>query len=369
MESTHQPRVISETRAQFSVNYYQLLASDGSPTGVLPDFTANTDLLINFYTAMVRTRLFDTKAIALQRTGKMGTYPSSLGQEAIGVATGVAMQKNDVLIPYYRDLATQTIRGVSLVDTLLLWGGDERGNDFAESREDFPCCVPIANQVTHGAGVATAIKIRNERRAVVTTCGDGATSRGDFAEALNLAGVWQLPLVCVVNNNQWAISVPRANQTAAETIAQKGLAAGIDCEQVDGCDVLAMYDALTRALKKAYDGKGATIIEAISYRLCDHTTADDATRYRPPQAVKTGWKNEPIKRFRNFLHHQGLWDESKEQALFQQCEKEIELAVEEYLNVEAQAPESMFDYLYEELPAALKEQRKHVMHKAKRGNS
>ena len=170
MDKGQQPRAISEVRAQFSVNYYQLLSSDGKPIGALPSFTSDNDLLINLYTAMVRTRVFDTKAIALQRTGKMGTYPSSLGQEAIGAAIGFAMQSEDVLSPYYRDLSAQIIRGVSLVDTLLLWGGDERGNNYDKAKEDFPCCVPIANQVTHGAGIATAIKIRNERRAVVTTC-------------------------------------------------------------------------------------------------------------------------------------------------------------------------------------------------------
>lgn len=353
-----------ELRAQFNIQYYQYLNEEGKPQTTLPRFTEDTALLLKLYDAMVMTRLLDKKCIALQRTGKMGTYPSVLGQEAVGVGIGFAMRSNDVFVPYYRDMATQIIRGVDIKDILLCWGGDERGNNFKNAREDFPCCVPIATQITHAAGVASAIKLRHQTRAVVTTAGDGATSRGDFAETVNLAGTWQLPLVIVINNNQWAISVPINLQTAAKTLAQKGIAGGIHSEQIDGCDIIAVYDAVTQALKRAYEGKGPTLIEAITYRLSDHTTADDATRYRPPDAVKDGWKMEPIKRFRNFLYERQIWDEEQEKQLYQRCEQKISQAVDDYLNTQAEAPEAMFDYLYQELPENLHEQRQQLINKS-----
>ena len=354
-----------ELRAQFDIHYFQHLDNDGVLIKDLPQGLDNDETQIALYKAMVLTRLLDKKCVALQRTGKMGTYPSTLGQEAVGVGIGYAMKQDDVLAPYYRDMATQLIRGVNIKDILLCWGGDERGNNSEQSPQDLPCCVPIATQVTHAAGIASAMKLRHENRAVVTTLGDGATSRGDFAESINLAGAWQLPMVVVINNNQWAISVPRSVQSAAETLAQKGIAGGIHCEQVDGCDVLAVYDAVKRALENAYEGKGPTLIEAITYRLCDHTTADDATRYSPPEGLKKGWEKEPVKRFRSFLHNKKLWDEGKETALYEQCEEKINKAVQEYLDTEAQPPEAMFDYLHEELPHSLNEQRQQLIDKTR----
>lgn len=357
-------RAQPELREHFDIPYYQYLNEEGQAQNDLPNFVQDSALLIKLYEAMVKTRLLDKKCIALQRTGKMGTYPSVLGQEAVGVGIGYAMSGSDVFVPYYRDMATQLIRGVDIKEVLLCWGGDERGNDFKKAREDFPNCVPIATQITHAAGIASAIKAKSQSRAVVTTAGDGATSRGDFSETVNLAGAWQLPLVIVINNNQWAISVPRKLQTAAQTLAQKGIAGGIYSEQIDGCDIIAVYDAITQALKKAYEGKGPTLIEAITYRLSDHTTADDATRYRAPDAVKDGWKMEPIKRFRNFLHDRQLWSEEQEKELYQRCEQAINQGVEDYLNTPAEAPTAMFDYLYQELPETLLEQRLHVLSKS-----
>ena len=359
---------LPELTAQFDIYYYQFLDEEGVLQSDLPNHLDDSALQIKFYRAMVLTRSLDKKCIALQRTGKLGTYPSTLGQEAVGVGIAYAMEQTDVLAPYYRDTAAQLIRGTRIRDILLCWGGDERGNNSGQSIEDLPCNVPIATQVTHGAGIASAMKIRHQKRAVVSTLGDGATSRGDFSESINLAGAWQLPLVVVINNNQWAISVPRSVQTAAQTLAQKGISGEVRCEQVDGCDVLAVYDAVKRALKYAYDGKGPTLIEAITYRLSDHTTADDATRYREPDELKKGWEKEPIKRYRNFLHNNNLWDENKEKELYSQCEKQIDEAVDEYLNTEAQPPESMFDYLHEEIPESLLEQRRHLIQKTSGGD-
>ena len=320
------------------------------------------DELLKFYETLVLIRQFDKKAVSLQRTGQLGTYPSCLGQEAFSAGVGFAMEPNDLLVPYYRDQAAQYIRGVPLSQLLQLWGGDERANLFEGiAAEDFPICVPIATQITHAAGVATAFKARGQKRVAVATCGEGASSRGDFYEAINLAGVWQLPLVVVVNNNQWAISVPRELQTGAETIAQKAIAAGIPSERVNGNDVIAVHHCVKAAIERARSGKGATLIEAVSYRLGDHTTADDATRYRPPEEVKAAWQFEPVKRMQSFLHQQGCWDAESERKLLARVSEEVEAAAQNYLSIEDQKPTDFIDYLFEELPFSMQPQREHCL--------
>lgn len=221
------------------------------------------------------------------------------------------MQPDDVFLPSYREHGGQLWRGVTLRELLLYWGGDERGNDFAGPREDFPNCVPVGSHPPHAVGVALAFRLRGEPRASVCVVGDGATSKGDFAEALNMAGVWRVPAVFIVNSNVWAISVPRDRQSAAETLAQKAVAAGILGEQVDGNDVIAVRAIMERA--RARQGQGPSLIEAVSYRLCDHTTSDDASRYRDDAEVSRHWPAEPLVRLRNFLTAAGHWDKAKEE--------------------------------------------------------
>jgi len=328
----------------------------------LPHLPENTDWprLVDGYRHMALIRTFDKKAVNLQRTGKLGTYASCLGAEAIAVAGGMALHDSDVFVPYYRDHATQYLRGVPLYQILQYWGGDERGNAFpadTPAARDLPNCVPIATQLTQAAGIATKAKLDHGRAAVLATCGDGATSRGDFHEALNVAGVWQLPLVVMVNNNQWAISVPRSLQTASDTIAQKAVAAGIEGFQVDGNDLPALLEALDYALKKARHGKGATLIEAVSYRLGDHTTADDASRYRKASDLHNAWQREPVARLRQALADAGHWNAEQEKQWLAECQQQVDNAVETYLNQPPQLPTDMLDYLYAELPEALKAQR------------
>src|SRR5215213_2219500 len=250
---------------------------------------------------MVLMRTYDAKAIALQRTGQLGTYAPILGQEAIQAGVGSAMKSDDVFLMTYREQGVQLMRGVTMKELLLYWSGDERGSDYAGPRRDFPICITIAAHATHAAGAAYAIKLKREQRAVVCALGDGATSKGDFYEGMNAAGAWQLPLVFLVTNNQWAISVPRKAQSAAETLAQKGIAAGIPSEQIDGNDLIAVRDAMDRALARARSGGGPSLIEALSYRLSDHTTADDASRYRSADEVADAWKREPLMRVRTYL--------------------------------------------------------------------
>lgn len=343
--------------ARFEIPYTQYINAQGESHGDLPDIINNTEALQALYRNMVLTRIFDKKAIALQRTGKMGTYAPINGQEAISTAIGHVMRPEDVFIPYYRDYAAQFQRGVKMSEILAFWGGDERGSHFQNNAQDMPICVPIASQCLHAAGIAFAFKYKKEARVAVVTIGEGGTSEGDFYEAMNVAGTWNLPVVFVVNNNQWAISVPRHKQTRTETIAQKAIAAGFSGIQVDGNDVLAMHKVLEDALDKARCGAGPSLIEAITYRLCDHTTADDATRYQPQEEVTEAKPGEPIARFKRFLEQQNLWDASQEEALHKACMIEVQNAVDEYLSQSPQPISSIFDYHYAELPEYLVLQR------------
>ena len=349
--------MLMTTVARFEIDYTQFVNPEGEATQPLPDFAKEPAALIALYRAMLLARAFDAKAIALQRTGKIGTFASALGQEAVGVGVASAMRTDDVLVPSYRDHPAQFFRGVTMTESLLYWGGDERGSDFAVPRGDFANCVPIATQVAHATGAAYAFGLRHEPRVAVCMLGDGGTSRGDFYEALNMAGVWRVPMVTVVNNNQWAISVPRSLQSAAATLAQKAIAAGVDGRQVDGNDVIAVRYVVEAALDKARGGGGPALIEALTYRLGDHTTADDATRYRDAESVRQQWSFEPIGRLRNYLARIGAWDKDREEALQRECAERVNEAVEAYIATPPPTTDAMFDCLYATLPAVLEAQR------------
>ena len=347
-----------KTQARFEIGYEQLLAPDGKPrVKQLPAFARDRDEMLRMYRVMSLTRAFDSRAISLQRTGKLGTYASCLGHEAAHVGAGAAMLHEDVLCPSYREYGAQFWRGVKPEEVLLYWGGDERGNDFSGPAHDFAWSVPIATQTLYGAGAALAFKTRGEKRAAVAFLGDGGTSEGAFYEALNVAGVMQLPIVFVVVNNKWAISVPLAQQTRAETLAQKAIAAGIPGIQVDGNDVIAVRKTAEEALARARDGKGPTVIEALTYRLSDHTTADDARRYRSDAEVEEARSKEPLVRTRKYLESLQAWDDEQEAALASENKKTVEAAVKAYLDTPRQPVTAMFDYMYAELPETLREQR------------
>src|SRR6266571_2727627 len=346
--------------ARFEVRRHACLAPDGSLRGPLPAWAADPQNLVPLYRAMVLTRAFDLKAVALQRTGRLGTYAVSLGQEAVAVGVASAMRTEDVLLPSYRDNGALLWRGVKMEEILLYWGGDERGNRSSGPPQDFPFCVPVGSQAPHAAGVAYAFRLRKQPRVAVCFFGDGATSKGDVWEAMNFAGVWKLPLVFVANNNQWAISVPLKLQTASATLAQKAIAAGFEGEQVDGNDVIAVRAAAEEAIAAARAGGGPRLIEAVTYRLGDHTTADDAARYRPPEEVQARWKEEPITRLRSYLVSRKAWGKAKEEQLAAECQERVEAAVERYLATGPRAPQTMFDHLYAELPAVYAGQRQEL---------
>lgn len=352
------------TVARFEVTFHQVINDQGEQCNPLPEFAQDKNTLLELYRIMVQARTFDKKAIALQRTGKMGTYAPINGQEAISTAIGHAMHSKDVFIPYYRDYAAQFQRGVKMSEILAYWGGDERGSKFASQSEDLPICVPIASQCLHAAGIAFAFKFRKQARVAVTCIGDGGTSEGDFYEAINVAGAWKLPVVFVVNNNQWAISVPLSKQTAAQTIAQKAIAAGFEGVQVDGNDIIAMRQVMGDAIEKARQGGGPTLVEALTYRLCDHTTADDATRYQPGEEVEAAKTKEPIARFKHYLEQQKIWDESQETKLINDCMEIVQEQVDEYLDSRGQTIDTAFDYHFETLPDYLIEQRAIAMEEA-----
>jgi 2-oxoisovalerate dehydrogenase E1 component alpha subunit len=346
--------------ANFVVCRRAYLDPDGQVSGVLPDFASDQGVLVDMYRAMVLARSFDLKAVSLQRTGRLGTYATSLGQEAVGVGIASAMRPEDVLLPSYRDNSALLLRGVKLEEILLFWGGDERGNRWSGPPHDFPVCIPVGSQAPHAAGVAYAFKYRKEARIAVCILGDGATSKGDVFEAMNFAGVWKLPVVFVVNNNQWAISVPLRRQTASQTLAQKAIAAGFSGEQVDGNDVIAVRAAVDTAIAAARAGEGPRLIEAVTYRLGDHTTADDASRYRSAEEVQEHWKEEPLTRVRTYLVKRFNWNKAQEEEVTSECNRRVDAAIERYLEIAPRAPETMFDHLYAKLPSIYAGQRKEV---------
>lgn len=346
-----------KTIAEFAIGYEQMLDANGLAAGDLPAFAQDDAELVRMYSMMVLCRLFDTKAINLQRTGRLGTYAPCTGHEATHVGVGAAMVAGDVLSPVYREYGTQLWRGVTLTEILTYWAGDESGNNFQGPRGDFPWCVPIGSQSPHAAGVAMAFKIRRQPFCAVAYIGDGGTSQGAFHEAVNMAGAQKLPAIFVVVNNGWAISVPAAEQTAAQTFAQKGLGNGVPGIQVDGNDVIAVRAVMEQALARARAGEGPTVVEAVTYRLSDHTTADDASRYRPAAELEAAWQREPLIRTRRYLESRKVWDETRETALRADCTRQIDAAVQAYQNRPPPRTDAMFDHLFANPPAALADQK------------
>ncbi len=345
------------TCASFQIEHLQYLDAEGKLRAAAPPLAKDFEQLVALYRQMLFVRVFDAKSVALQRTGKLGTYASCLGHEAVHVGVGSALRPEDCFAPSYREYGAQFCRGVQAREVLMYWGGDERGNDYSGPRHDFAWCVPIATQCLHAAGAALAYKLRKEPRAAVCCVGDGGSSKADFYGAINVTGAMTLPLVAVIINNQWAISVPRKAQTGAQTLAQKGIAAGLPCVQVDGNDLIAVRAAMDTALERARKGEGGTVIEAVTYRLSDHTTADDARRYRDDAEVKAAWAREPMKRLRAYLEAHKAWDEKKEEAWKAECAARVDAEVNAYLESKAQPVTAMFDYTYAELPVDLARQR------------
>lgn len=316
----------------------------------------DNEKLIGMYKTMLLTRCADNKALQLQRQGRMLTYAPNTGQEAAQVGSAAAIEEKDWLVPAFRDLGAWLTKGMSLEKVYLYWFGNEMGSNLPENVKMLPIAVPIATQFNHAVGIAMASNIKGEDEVTIAYIGDGGTSEGDFHEALNFAGVFNAPVVFIVQNNQYAISVSRNIQTKSKTIAQKAVAYGIPGIQVDGNDLLAMYTATKEAVDRARNGGGATLIEALTYRLGAHTTSDDPTRYREDREVEEWKEKDPLKRFKKYLIDKGLWSEEKD---IEQIEEYEKYALEVFKKVEASGdtePLDIFKYHYEEMPKHLVEQ-------------
>jgi pyruvate dehydrogenase E1 component alpha subunit len=321
------------------------------------------ELLLKLYRAMVQARRFDERMLRLQRQGRLGTFAPIKGQEASQLGAVAALRESDWLVPAFREAAAEAWRGRSLESILLYYNGFNQGGKVEEGSTNLPTTIPVGTQILHGAGLGYAIKYRQEDAVAMVFFGDGATSEGDFHEGLNFAAVFQVPTIFVCQNNHWAISLPREHQTRSKTLAQKALAYGMPGIQVDGNDILAMYAASQEAVERARAGEGPTLIEAVTYRLSVHTTADDPTRYRKEEEVEQWQGKDPITRFQKYLVDKGLLDQSQ----ISQIEEEVENEIKEVVNrAEAQMkelenePMIMFEHLYAELPPHLQEQREEL---------
>jgi pyruvate dehydrogenase E1 component alpha subunit len=334
---------------------FQILAENGRAAPEHEPKLPASDLQ-KLYALMATTRAADLKALKLQRQGRMGTFAPSLGHEACQVGSAFALQPKDWVFPYFRDLGTYITLGLPLKNYYLYWMGNEEGMRIPAGLNIFTISVPVGSQLPHSVGCAMAMKYRKEQAAVVAYFGDGATSEGDFSEALNFAGVLKTPNVFICFNNQYAISTPVRQQTAAKSIAEKATAFGFNGIRADGNDVLAMYALTREALEKARSGGGPTLIEAFTYRMGNHTTSDDASRYRMEAEVKDWSRRDPIERFRLYLKDKGLLDESFESRVQKEAEDLINRAVEEAENTPPPRPEDLFIHTYKEMTPELNEQ-------------
>ena len=316
-------------------------------------------LLRKLYRAMVRGRQFDRFLLTLQRQGRIGTFAPIEGQEAAQIGPAAALRSDDWMVPSFRETGAALWRGVPLDGILLYNAGYNEGAAVPDDQFTLPIAVPVASQLPHAVGISYALKLRGSDKVVMTFFGDGATSEGDFHEALNFAAVYGTPTIFVCQNNQWAISLPRDQQTRSKSLAQKSLAYAMPGIQVDGNDILATYAAAAEAVERARNGDGPTLIECVTYRMGVHTTADDPSRYRSDEDVEKWHKRDPIDRFRTYLKKKKLLSDSDIEELELQIEKEIEDAWE---NAQSQmeeigAPKAMFDHVYATLPPYLERQR------------
>jgi pyruvate dehydrogenase E1 component subunit alpha len=347
------PRRALEPR--FSVEYLSILDSDSRLDAALePDIAP--DRLKELYRAMLLGRRLDERMVRLQRQGRIGTFAPIKGQEASQMGSVFTLRPTDWMVPSFRETAAMVWRGWPIEKLLLFFAGYVEGGQPGADQHDLPVAIPVATQLPHAVGLAYAAQYRGDDVVVMAYFGDGATSEGDFHEALNFAGVWHVPVVFVCQNNQWAISVPLKKQTHSRTIAQKALAYGLPGIQVDGNDVLAVYAASREAVDRARAGEGPTLIECVTYRLGVHTTADDPTKYRSEEEVREWERKDPLTRFAGYLEGKGLLEEGLEQ----EVDEEIAAAVKRF---EAYGPPDllrMFDHVYADPPPHLVAQRREV---------
>ena len=310
------------------------------------------------YRQMMIARKFDEKAFSLQRRGDISTYAPHKGQEAAQIGAMFALGEEDWMVPSFRETAAFIARGAPLDQIFLRWMGDANGQAELSELNTLPVAIPVGTQNQHLAGIGMAMEKKDDDKAVLGFTGDGSTSQGDFHEALNFSGVYSAHSIFFVQNNQYAISMPRERQTKSETIAQKGLAHGVDGIQVDGNDILAVIKAVEEALEKARNGE-PVLIEAVTYRLEDHTTSDDSTRYRDEEEVEEWKEEDPLKRFREYLKEHGIWNEELE-AFEEEAEEKVNDAAEKAMDADEPEFDELFDYVYDEMPEMLQKEKEQL---------
>jgi pyruvate dehydrogenase E1 component alpha subunit len=346
----------------YQVDYLSILDEKGNLDEELePDLT--DDLLSRLHRTMLLGRRLDERMLRLQRQGRIGTFAPVKGQEAAQIGAVATLRPSDWMVPSFREAAAGLWRGQTIESILLTYGGYYQGNVIPDDVRNLPVAIPVGTQLPHAVGLGYAINYRQQDEVVMVFFGDGATSEGDFSEALNFAGVWQTPVVFICQNNGWAISLPRAGQTRTKTLAQKALAFGLPGMQVDGNDVLAVYSAAQEAVERARSGNGPTLIECVTYRLSVHTTADDPSKYRSDEEVAAWERREPLPRFQQYLRGKGLLSDAALEALEDEIEAELREAVqraEQRREQLAGQALSLFDHLYADMPAYLQEQRQEL---------
>jgi len=316
----------------------------------------DNEKLVTIYKDMLFARTADLQIVSYQRQGRIFTYPPNYGQEAIAAAAGVHIKDNDWLVPAFREMGTMLAKGVSLKELFLYFMGYEDGSAFKKAKNTLPISVPIASQLLHAAGIGYAIKYNKEDKVVFGFVGDGGTSEGDFHEAVNFAGVWKVPVIFIIQNNQYGISTPTKMQTASESLAIKAIAYGVKGIQVDGNDFFAMYKAIEESVDACRKGEGPILIEAVTYRKGAHTTSDDPTKYRTKEEEQEWEAKDPMKRFKSYLISKKLWSEKEEENILPQYKEEIDRQFVEAENYGPYPAEDIFKYMYSEMPDDLKDQ-------------
>jgi len=312
--------------------------------------------LVKAYKDMLFSRVADLQIVSYQRQGRIYTYPPNYGQEAISGAAGAIIKKSDWMVPAFREIGTMMAKGVSLKEIFLYYMGYEEGSNFKNADFVLPVSVPIASQLIHATGIGYAIKYKGEKKVVFAFVGDGGTSEGDFHEAVNFAGVWKVPVIFIIQNNQYGISTPVRMQTASESLAIKAVAYGVKGIQVDGNDFFAMYKALEESSKACLNGDGPILIEAVTYRKGAHTTSDDPTKYRSKEEEMEWDNRDPLKRLKSYLMSKKLWNEKEEEKLLLQYREEVDRQFIEAENFGPYNKEDVFIHHYSEMPDDLLEQ-------------
>ncbi len=342
------------------LDMFQILDISGRVINKKHEPKLSKEELLRAYKYLILTRMADDKALALQRTGRMGTYAETKGEEAASAGPALALGPKDWVFPSYRELCMALMRGVPLNALYSYFMGNETGSQIPDNVNFFTISVPVGTQIPHAVGVGMASNILKDKIATMVYFGDGGTSVGDFHESMNFAGLFKAPTVFICRNNQYAISLSRKKQTASRTISQKALAYGFPGILVDGNDVLAMYVAAKYAVDRAKSGKGPTLIEAYTYRLGRHTTADDPSLYRSEKEVKEWTKKDPIPRFEKYLRAKKVLTPKIEKETKAWAEKEIAEAIKKAEETPTPTIDQLFDYMYAEVPTNLEEQKEYL---------